>query len=169
MEKVANEIGKRIRMRRMELALSQADLAGRMGVDRSTIAKWESGDNNLKQSSVSKLSEVLRCSPVWLIGYENCDDDLLKQSDNGTELNDILGEFRIAEHTLQAFHSNFIRIYDMVDSLADNVPPEPIPASVKKVLKHEKYSSQLINYANSLSSLIDAENELESKINSEEE
>lgn len=63
-----NLTGKRIREKRIELGLSQDELAKKLNVNRTTVAKWESGDNNLKQSKVVSIAKALDCSPTWLIG-----------------------------------------------------------------------------------------------------
>lgn len=70
---MADTVGQRILQKRKELNLSQEELARRVGVDRTTVAKWESGSNNLKQSVVKKLADALECSPVWLVGLDNPD------------------------------------------------------------------------------------------------
>ena len=42
--------------------MKQADLAEAMGVNRSTIAKWESGISAPKSAALPKLANVLGCS-----------------------------------------------------------------------------------------------------------
>lgn len=66
-----NVTASRIRFRRAQLGLSQSELASKMNVDRSTIAKWESGDNNLRQGVLKQLANALNCSPVWLAGLDS--------------------------------------------------------------------------------------------------
>lgn len=66
-----NLTAKRIKEKRVLLGMSQDDLAKKLHVDRSTVAKWETGDNNLKQSKIKMISEALECSPTWLIGLDN--------------------------------------------------------------------------------------------------
>lgn len=65
-----NVTSSRIKARRVELGLSQSDVASKMNVDRTTVAKWETGANNMKQGTLKALSVVLDCSPVWLAGLE---------------------------------------------------------------------------------------------------
>lgn len=68
----------RIKQRRKELGLSQEDLALKLNVDRTTVAKWESGNNNLKQSKVKEIAKALNCSPVWLVGLDSGEELILE-------------------------------------------------------------------------------------------
>ena len=62
----------RIKSRRIELGLSQQELADRVGLSsRTTIAKWESDTSNIRQSMIRKLAKALDCSPTWLIGLDD--------------------------------------------------------------------------------------------------
>lgn len=47
---------------RKDAKMKQADLAEAMGVDRSTIAKWESGISSPKSAVLPKLANVLGCN-----------------------------------------------------------------------------------------------------------
>lgn len=47
---------------RQEAGLRQVDLARAMGVDRSTIAKWERGISSPKSAALPKLANVLGCN-----------------------------------------------------------------------------------------------------------
>ncbi len=59
-------MGKRIRQRRALLTLSQGDLAEGLGVDQSTVAKWESGPNTPRHKTLRALAERLEVSVAWL-------------------------------------------------------------------------------------------------------
>ncbi len=65
-------VGANIKKRRFELRMSQQDLADAMGYKtRSTIAKIESGENDVSQKKLQRLAEVLDTSAESLIsGYE---------------------------------------------------------------------------------------------------
>jgi DNA-binding XRE family transcriptional regulator len=56
----------RLRELRLEAALSQADLAERAGVARTTIVRLEAGDPNVLPSTLRKLARALRCKPTDL-------------------------------------------------------------------------------------------------------
>jgi len=52
----------RIRELRKAKKLSQQELAVKLGVDRSTIAKWETGTNSPRTDKLRQLAKVLDCS-----------------------------------------------------------------------------------------------------------
>lgn len=52
----------RIRKLRKAQNLSQQDLAVKIGVDRSTIAKWENGTHPPRINTMRKLTRILNCS-----------------------------------------------------------------------------------------------------------
>jgi transcriptional regulator with XRE-family HTH domain len=64
-------IGERIKERRIELGMSQDELADRMGYkSRSTIAKIEKGINDVVQANIVKFAEVLNTSIAYLMNWE---------------------------------------------------------------------------------------------------
>ena len=63
-----NEI---IKKRREELGYSLRDLSEMIGVNSSTIMRWENGDiANMKRDKISSLAEALRISPAVIMGWE---------------------------------------------------------------------------------------------------
>lgn len=70
-------LGDRIRSRREELQMSQEELATRLGYkSRSTIAKIESGENDLTQSKIVAFAEALSTTARWLLDYDDSDTTL---------------------------------------------------------------------------------------------
>lgn len=66
------KIGENIRKRREELGMSQEQLALKMGyTSRSTINKIEKGTNDISQSKVVVLADILRTTPAYLMGWED--------------------------------------------------------------------------------------------------
>lgn len=64
-------IGERIKERRIEMGMSQDELAEKMGYkSRSTIAKIEKGINDVVQANIVKFSEVLNTSIAFLMGWD---------------------------------------------------------------------------------------------------
>ena len=64
-------IGDRIKQRRIELNMSRAELAERIGKkDRSIIFRYEKGDVDIPISVLQSLSEALDVSIIYLLGLE---------------------------------------------------------------------------------------------------
>lgn len=59
-----------IRNRRIELNLSQTELASRVGLkDKSSISRVENGRIDLTQSMIEEFAKALECSPAYLMGW----------------------------------------------------------------------------------------------------
>lgn len=73
-------IGNRIKQRRIELGMSQQELASAMGyTSKSTINKIELGKNDVSQSKVVKFSKVLDTTPSYLMGWYLDNDNNSKE------------------------------------------------------------------------------------------
>lgn len=70
---IAKELlGRRIRMRREELGMTQDELAKRIGYkSRSTINKIEMGINDITQSKIEVFARELETTPAALMGWES--------------------------------------------------------------------------------------------------
>lgn len=69
-------VGQNIKQRRLELKLTQTDLAKRVGVaNKASISRVESGKEDLTSERVRRYAEALSCSPAYLMGWEedSCD------------------------------------------------------------------------------------------------
>lgn len=65
------DIGKRIRDRRLELNLTLEEVGNAVGVNKSTVKKWEDGYiSNMHRDRIDALAKVLKISPVSLITGE---------------------------------------------------------------------------------------------------
>src|SRR4051812_23215250 len=62
---IAKHIGSRVRMRRMRLALSQKELADRIGLSWQQVKKSEHGVNRLAGSRLWDISCALECAVEW--------------------------------------------------------------------------------------------------------
>ncbi len=66
-----NELGKRIRIKREELGITQEELAKLLGYkNKSTIAKIENGTNDITQSRVVDFAKILKTTVAYLMGWE---------------------------------------------------------------------------------------------------
>lgn len=64
-------IGDRIKQRRMELGMSQEELAHKLGYkSRSSINKIELGGQNLTQKKIKKIADALDTTPEYIMGWD---------------------------------------------------------------------------------------------------
>lgn len=63
------DLGKRIKERREHKGLTLEEVGEYVGVTKSTVRKWETGDiENMKRDKIAKLAEVLSVSPLYVMG-----------------------------------------------------------------------------------------------------
>lgn len=66
------DMGDRIKSLRLNLNLTQEDIGNKIGVNKAAVQKWESGKvENLKRSTIAKLSEIFGVTPSYLMGWED--------------------------------------------------------------------------------------------------
>jgi transcriptional regulator with XRE-family HTH domain len=65
-------VGERIKIARESVKMSQDELAKRLGYkDRSSISKIEKApDDNIAMVLVRKIADILNCSPMYLMGWD---------------------------------------------------------------------------------------------------
>lgn len=64
-------VGERIKKRRIELDLTQEELAKKMGYsDKSTICKAETCGDDITTRKVKKYADALNCSFEYLMGWD---------------------------------------------------------------------------------------------------
>lgn len=68
-------MSERIKERRKALGYTQEDLAEKLGLQKSAIAKYENGRvQNIKRSTILKMSTILECTPSYLMGWNESSD-----------------------------------------------------------------------------------------------
>ncbi len=66
------DIGKRIKEKRESIGMTQEELASKLGYrNKSSIAKIETGTNDIVQSKVVEFANVLNTSVAYLMGWDN--------------------------------------------------------------------------------------------------
>lgn len=79
------EISGKIQKLRKKNKLTLEEVGKHVGVGKSTVRKWETGDiANIKANKIVKLAEVLHTSPEYLLGLN--EDEELSQSENILQL-----------------------------------------------------------------------------------
>ncbi len=53
---------------RIRMGLNQDELAERLGVSRSTLMKWETGEKAIRSTSLVQMGDLFGCSLDYLMG-----------------------------------------------------------------------------------------------------
>lgn len=65
-------MAERIKECRLSNNLTQEELAEKLGLQKSAIAKYENGRvKNIKRATIDKMATIFNCSPSYLMGYED--------------------------------------------------------------------------------------------------
>lgn len=73
------DLGEKIKKLRIEQGLTLEEVGNRVGVGKSTVRKWESGEiANMRRDKISLIAKALGVSPAYLMGWdENSSSDAL--------------------------------------------------------------------------------------------
>lgn len=115
------KINDKIRERRLQLDLTLEEVADAVGVAKSTVKKWESGQiESMRRSKIAALAKILRVPPLYLI-YE---DEELANGSNVT--NSIIGNenhhntITVSEHKVVPNTPIVSAITTICNSLSEN-------------------------------------------------
>lgn len=65
-------MSQRIKERRQYMGYTQEELADKLGLQKSAIAKYENGRvENIKRSVIRNMATILECSPTYLLGFDD--------------------------------------------------------------------------------------------------
>ena len=73
-------IGDRIREARTRLRLTQAQLAGKVGVSSQTVWSWEAGRVKPKHEHLEELAFQFQVSTGWILGRDALEAELLDET-----------------------------------------------------------------------------------------
>lgn len=66
-----NNLSYKIKTLRSEHGLTLEQVAQQVGVGKSTVRKWETGQiANMRRDKIAKLAEALHTTPAYLMGWE---------------------------------------------------------------------------------------------------
>lgn len=84
--------GQRIKTQRKQLGMSADEVAGKLGVSRSTIFRYENGHiEKVPANVLERLAEILNTTPTYLMGWDDDSNessslelDMVKESSEDT-------------------------------------------------------------------------------------
>lgn len=83
-------MAERIKERRLAMNFTQEELAQKLGLQKSAIAKYENGRvENIKRSIIAEMANILECNPAYLMGWDNTTNSSI-QKKKGITIN-VLG------------------------------------------------------------------------------
>jgi transcriptional regulator with XRE-family HTH domain len=118
------ELGKRIRLRRVEQKISQAELGDKLGVSFQQVQKYEKGVNRVGAGRLTKIAEVLGV-PVgsFFAGKELLASEQSKAADEPSPLKllTVSGAFRLLRAYAEIEDANLRRsIVDLVEQITSH-------------------------------------------------
>ena len=83
---MVENMGQRIRDRRIALELTLDELGKKVGVGASTVRKWETGFiKDMRSDKIQKVADALDVTPAYLMGWDESQSVSVEQvhTDNG--------------------------------------------------------------------------------------
>lgn len=129
-------IGERIKIRREELNMTQAELAQILGYkSRSSINKIELGGNELTQRKIKAIATALKTTPAYIMGW-------LEEWDEKYNKDNILAkEVHLCELIEQTYGKATLELVNDFQML-DEVDKAKITERIATLLEDEKYSAK---------------------------
>lgn len=122
-----NKMGQKIRSKRLEYNLTMEELAEKIGANKSSISKWESGEvANIKRTYILKMAQVFHCKPSWLMDMDDASEVMVTYTAEGKESVTL----EVEQEPIMGAASQLAILY----SYAAKIKPENIPAAIE-VLK----------------------------------
>ena len=124
-------INDRIKNRRTDLGLTLLEVADALGVKEATAQRYESGAiKSIGHDTIIKLSEILHCSPSYLMGWE--DTVAAVSTSKAPSAKEVI----IAEYGPVVFDS--VKLFIQLDSIDQG----SILERMRMFLEQDKYSRQ---------------------------
>ncbi|WP_270390494.1 helix-turn-helix domain-containing protein [Blautia massiliensis (ex Durand et al. 2017)] len=65
------KMAQRIKACRLQYNMTQEELASKLGLKKSAIAKYENGRvENIKRTTIEEMARIFNCNPSYLMGWD---------------------------------------------------------------------------------------------------
>lgn len=113
------KVNERIKQRRIDLGYTLLYVAEKLDIQEATMQRYESGAiKNIKHETISKLAEILKCNPAYLMGWTD-EPTLTNNNNNHGVIGDVNGGAVTIknghERTLTTQEQDILRIYNQAD------------------------------------------------------
>ena len=92
-------VSERIKELRLELGITQKELGEKIGVEKSTINKYELGKIAIPYKKIEKIAAALETIPTYIMGWE--DEDMTKDEID-QEVQEMLDAYKHASPEIRA-------------------------------------------------------------------
>lgn len=127
----------RIKSMRISRGYTLSYVAEQLGIKEATMQRYESGEiKNIKHETIANLAEILNCSPVYLMGWENdnASNTLTKKVFSvGKKFNENLKMAREQKNLTQKEVADSIGVAKSTYSLYESGEREPNVQTIKKI------------------------------------
>ena len=111
----------RIKSKRKEVGLTQEELAQKLGLQKSAIAKYENGRvKNIKRSTIAKMSEIFDCSPTYLMDLDSATDKYIENVFTNDNLENIIDNIGALSSREKTHFKKYLQLIEMNRRKADN-------------------------------------------------
>lgn len=101
-------IGQRIKERRIELEMSMEQLANKLGINRSTVYRYETGEIEKMPIGVIKpIAEALNTTPAYLLGWDQDAIDAVSEIQSDADLHDDTAEHALKDFMIEIAENGF--------------------------------------------------------------
>ena len=108
-------MAERIKERRLAMGYTQEELANKLGLQKSAIAKYENGRvENIKRTVIKDMAIALECNPSYLMGWDS------NLENNGSFIANMLMDIEFTEYVKKMYKLNDkdkLKVYGYIDAL----------------------------------------------------
>lgn len=117
-----NSVSQKIRERRIELKLTQRQVADYVGVTEATVSRWESGEiDNMRRDKIAKLAGILNVSPLLIMGIESKAEESDKDSPLTNEELKLVKAYRTLDSDKRRTLSDILAFFSSSQPLLGNI------------------------------------------------
>lgn len=89
------DLGEKIKFLRTSQGMTLEEVGQAVGVGKSTVRKWESGQiANMKRDKIALVAKALHVTPSYLMGWDEIADNLDSDSPAAKKLQEIKRQFK---------------------------------------------------------------------------
>lgn len=89
------DLGERIKYLRTSQGMTLEEVGNAVGVGKSTVRKWESGQiANMRRDKIALVAKALHVTPSYLMGWDEITDSLGSNSPAAKKLQEVKTQFK---------------------------------------------------------------------------